>query len=182
MSIKKLPHKQETVFHIYEHWGRLVVNDLRLLSERTNMFLLASSILFTGFAFLFNKSLILGLALPVVGIFLCVIQYIIATGTVRAIMVSWDSLCRLEQDDPDLQSFIKCNLAPYSAFEKYWSDKQGDKGRPTGWLSDGPIRNSWFKKFGPATFSIRFIPIVFFILWVAGSVALGFWWYNLRGG
>ena len=56
--------KEEKVFRINELINQRIINEDRLLAERSNIFLLASSILFAGFVMVMDKSKLLAIVIP----------------------------------------------------------------------------------------------------------------------
>ena len=61
------------------------VNENRLISERTSLFLLGNSIMFIGFAMLLNVSKYVAIALSVAGLVLCVIVFVALTAAIKAL-------------------------------------------------------------------------------------------------
>ena len=90
----------------------------RLLSERTNIFLAASSILFLAFVMLFQESISISgikwlrIVLPFSGMFITAIFFSLARGTVKALEFLWDSQERLEKDFPEFSFMRENGLAP----------------------------------------------------------------------
>lgn len=168
--------RDEKALHMHDRWTQLAIDANRLLSERTNIFLLASSILFAGFVFSFDKIMALGIALPVIGIGLCFLHYLNAASASHSIAFCWLCLLKLEGEESALNSFKQRDLAPHSAHWKYWFEDQQRKfpspPRPQG----GIFKRECFGKFNPATISVTCIPITFAILWIVGLIAVGFCW------
>ena len=195
MSTEQPQHAQglsqdEKALHMHDLWTQLALDDNRLLSERTSIFLLAGSILFAAFALLSDVLLII-IALPIIGLGLCFLQWVNATGTARSAMFGWDALMRLERDEPALSAFIGKKLAPHVARWRYWvpdqteqegrraSDKRERVQNPLDSRLEGKwVKRSWFRKFGPSSVSITYIPLGFALLWIAGGVGAGWAWCN----
>jgi len=92
--------KLKTVLHIHQLLAQLYINEDRLLSERTNIFLLASSFLFAAFVLLLTSNVpVLSIILPVAGIILCLLH-----------MSAFDD-------------FRPIDLVPFSARSKYWGNR-----------------------------------------------------------
>lgn len=71
----------------YEILLQREVNEHRLISERTSLFLLGNSILFIGFAMLVNVSKYMAVVLGVAGLGLCVIIWAALTAAIKALDV-----------------------------------------------------------------------------------------------
>jgi len=90
----------------------------RLLSERTSIFLAASSILFLAFVMMFQESISISgikwfrIVLPFSGMCITVIFFSLAQGTVKALEFLWDSQEGLEKDFPEFSFMRENGLAP----------------------------------------------------------------------
>ncbi|MCJ7791784.1 MAG: hypothetical protein MUP49_05205, partial [Dehalococcoidia bacterium] len=103
---------EEKIFRIYELACQHLFNDDRLLSERTNLFLLSSSILFVGFAALIAlpNFMILKIAIPVIGMLFCFLQGFNARYTSRALEYWHREVVRRIEKDEGWEAVLKENL------------------------------------------------------------------------
>lgn len=103
----------------YEFLWQHQKEENRLLSERTTIFLAASSILFLAFVMLFQESIInasvvkwLRIVLPILGMFITSVFLSLAQGTVQALEFLWNSQKRLEKEEQVFSSMKDKGLAP----------------------------------------------------------------------
>ncbi len=163
--------KKEELLWLHEQWTKLAIEDNRLLSERTNIFLLANSIWFAGFAILLGNSKQLCYLLPVVGIVLCVMHYFNATAALRGVIFSWSRLGKLEERliiaGLEAAEFIphKVRWDFFHSRERYESEEE-----PRGLLDGGPIKNTWLLKVGPSSIATGMISILFIIVWIVALI------------
>lgn len=131
----------------------------RLLSERTTIFLAASSILFLALVMLFQENVTnassvkwLRVVLPILGLFLTLVFWSLARGTLQALNFLWDSRERLEKEE-QVFSFMKDKeLAPQIERKA----REGRANRVLRFL--GKNASEWL------------IPAIFFLLWFISLV------------
>lgn len=159
----------------------LLINETRLVLERGNIFLLANSILFTGFVVLMaqdDSSLplsLLAIGLSVVGLSLSVAQPYLIARTIEASNF-WRATIKLIEKDPDFWHPSKLpaddDLDVMLAKQRYddgVSVRQGESGSlrrrrpPVLWRLGEPLKN-------PVMFPLYWLPVLIWLLWLFGLV------------
>lgn len=176
---------EEKLFRIYELACQNLFNDDRLLSERTNLFLLSSSILFLGFATLaaLTNFMILKIAIPAIGMLFCILQGIIARYTSRASGYWHQEVVRRIEEDEGWEAVLKKNLfgnitTNKEVFTRIKAQEQKGLALRTGF-------DLYFKRLGwveKNLFRIRrgvpsrtwtfYLPGLFFALWAISLVSV----------
>ncbi len=168
--------REEKVFRINELINQRMINQDRLLAERSNIFLLASSILFAGFAMLIDKSKLLATIIPAIGVFLAVLMCNASWNMVREIKL-WQAMTqRIEQEEAAFQELKERERIPHSAWRYWWMGKSTyirTEKHPL-YMKLPPV--SWWEKLLP--FGILkpwdmyrfYLPGVFCVIWVASLV------------
>lgn len=96
----------------------------RLLSERTTIFLAASSILFLAFVMLSQTPNInvwlssLQIILPILGIFLTCVFHSLVTGTLKQLEFLWKAQQQIEEASPEFNYMKEEKIAPQIHREK----------------------------------------------------------------
>jgi len=97
------------------------INEDRLLTERTTIYLAASSILFLAFVMLLSQALqrlaaewvkLLLIILPISGIFLTTVFHFLVTGTIKRLNFLWDTQKRIEKEEPEFNYMRDKDCAP----------------------------------------------------------------------
>lgn len=169
---------EEKVLRCYD-WAYQRVHQFdHLLLERTNMFLLSSSILFAGFVLLFSKlgetAKILFIIVAVVGILLAIQNMFNSMHAVRE-LIYWINVCRTIEEEEEAFDIIREKELVYIGYMKwingqknrYTREKQGPqyKVKPLSRFERViflriPILHPWN--------TYRFvIPFSFITLWIA---------------
>jgi len=168
-KLKDLP--QTEVLHMHEHLTQLYINEDRLLSERTNLFLLASSFLFTAFgALVYFEVPVLPVVLPWAGICLCTLHHSSASATWFTLRF-WEKCISMIEENETFRDLRELDLTPFSASRKFWEGKETLQTRlkePGRELKRMGTFKRWlyFKRFGPAQITRYWLPGVFIALWL----------------
>ena len=154
--------EKEEAFAIHERLIQLAINDNRLVSERTSMFLLASSFLFTGFVLSAERLAPLSIVLAVAGMVLCGFQAL-NIGSIYISQLFWLNRARQIERRKLSAKWTVEDLSPISSWIKFLADRK--KVQEAGQLS---VLRHWvlFKIFSPAKFFQYFMPGLFFLVWV----------------
>ena len=154
------------------------ISEDRLLSERTNIFLVASSFLFLAFVMLLNPNLapiskVLRIFLPIFGIFLTFLLRCLNRAGINA-MISWHiTQWKIEEEAPALSYMRDNDITPHIHGEecvggrKEWKRNKDGKwtlesmGKPKSWLRK-PILS--------VAASSSLFPPIFFVLWVIALI------------
>lgn len=170
---------EEKLFRIYELACQHLFNDDRLLSERTNLFLISSSILFLGFATLaaLTDFTILKKAIPVIGILFCILQGINARYTSRALGYWHHEVVRRIEKDEGWEAVLKENLfGNITTNEQVFTRIKGQKQKGLalrtgfdlyfkrlGWVERNLLRSR--RRGVPAKAWTFYLPGLFLVLW-----------------
>lgn len=154
----------------------------RLLSERTTIFLAASSILFLAFVMLFQgpilcssciKYLIIFL-LPVLGLFLTFVFYSLARGTFKRLKFLWHKQENLERESQEFVWMRERGIAPEIDRTEYKNIKRewGQEDSTDIWLQSPSEESCWGKISSCLSehASERWIPFTFVLLWLASLI------------
>ena len=165
--------EEERLFHIYELMHERVAHWDRLLTERTNMFVLISSILFAGFAALVGTSpqllgKLLVVALCIAGIFLSTLLWAVNYGGIRELRV-YINLCRGYELNEDVFEFLRKKQPErggFIALDQWYSGKTVCGITPlTGW------KKAVVSLFSSWNVYPWLIPALFFFLWLISLTA-----------
>jgi len=166
-------------FRLYELAAQFLLNELRLLSERTNFFLTTNSILVAGLLFAPNSSaFFIRIALCTLGVVSCFLQI----STTRAAIIAahfWRTYMRnMEEDNPTFQSFKDLEISPLIERNKYYSGKSTLTNKASG-LGYDTLRDisSWDKnitmrKLSPQRVISIIFPILFLSFWISAILWL----------
>jgi hypothetical protein len=170
--------KEEKVFRINELINQRIINEDRLLAERSNIFLLASSILFAGFAMLarIDNCKLLAIVIPAVGIFLTVLMWNASWNMVRELNL-WQAMSqKIEQEEDAFHELKERERIPHSAWNYWWMGKSTyirTEKHPL-YMQLPPV--SWWEKHLPFGIlspwnTYRFyLPGAFFVIWLAALI------------
>lgn len=152
----------------------------RLLSERTTIFLAASSILFLAFVMLFQGSIIrsscikyLIILLPLLGIFLTLVFYSLARGTLHRLEFLWHAQENLERESQVFDWMRKSGIAPQIDRTEYKNKKREWKQDNSKiWKQFTSEESCWGKISSCLSkhASKKWIPLTFGVLWVASLI------------
>ena len=146
----------------------------RIVTERTTIFLLASSVLFLAFVALLNPNLtaafkVLRIALPILGLFLTAVVYGTNRAALNALSFWHMGERKIEEEAPEFAYMRENELSPHIYGEEYFIGKQEWKRSGNGNWALVPMekRRSWLRKpilaFEP---QVRYFPLVFTALWL----------------
>lgn len=167
---------EEKIFRINELINQRIINEDRLLAERSSVFLLSSSILFAGFAMLIDKCELLTIIIPCIGIVLSVISWSVSWGMIRELNLWLAMSKRIEQEEDAFKELKERERVPHSAWDYWWMGKSKymtKKKYPL--YMKLPAISRWEKclPFGilQAWHMYRFyVPGAFFVIWVTSLV------------
>lgn len=165
----------------YDILMQRTIDENRLLTERTTIFLAASSILFLAFVMLNQSSTTLSpiLAKPLsiilsfLGISLTLVFYSLARGSIKRLEFLWYSQENMERESPEFTYMKDKKFAPYtdrtdfSAKDRKW--KQNDKNI---WTYESTAAGCWGKlsRCLSRHASKKCIPVIFGTLWSASLI------------
>lgn len=175
--------KEEKVFRINELINQRIINEDRLLAERSNIFLLASSILFAGFVMVMDKSKLLAIVIPTVGIFLTVLMWNASWNMVRELSLWLAMSQKIEQEEEAFQDLKERERIPHSAWNYWWMGESTyirTEKHPL-YMNLPPV-SCWEKllPFGilaPWNMYKFYLPGAFFVIWAAALI----WVINYQG-
>jgi len=153
------------------------ISEDRIVVERTNIFLVASSILFAAFVMLYPRVTVLRIALPIIGIFLTFLLYDLNRAATNA-LAFWHIGQRKIEEEEEAQEFkymwekeITPHIHGYECTlgRKEWKRKEDrwvleHTGKVRGWLRK-PLLTT-----GTGTIYKVYFPLVFLALWVASLI------------
>ncbi|MBE9513252.1 MAG: hypothetical protein IMY77_04295 [Chloroflexi bacterium] len=165
----------------YDILMQRTIDENRLLTERTTIFLAASSILFLAFVMLNQSSttlsLILAKPLSIIlsslGIFLTLVFYSLARGSIERLEFLWHSQENMERESPEFTYMKDKKFAPYTdrtdflAKDRKW--KQNDKNI---WTYESTASGRWgmLSRSLAEHASKKCIPAIFGTLWLASLI------------
>jgi len=160
----------------YEILMQRTIDENRLLTERTTVFLAASSILFLAFVMLSQSSdtiapiLVksLRIILSFLGIVLTLVFYSLARGSIKRLEFLCYSQENIERQSPKFTYMTNSKIAPYT--DRTEAEKKNRKWKQNGskiWISECTDEGSWgkFSRYLSKNASKKYIPIIFGILW-----------------
>jgi hypothetical protein len=176
---------EEKLFRIYELACQHLFNDDRLFSERTTLFLLSSSILFLGFATLAASTnfMILKMAIPVIGMFFCVLQGINSRYTSKALKYWHQEVVRRIEEEEGWEAVLKKNLfgnitTNKEVFTRIKAQKQKGLALRTGFdlyfKQPGEVKRNLFHihRGVPSKVWTFFLPGLFCALWAISLISV----------
>lgn len=151
---------EEKALHIHERLAEYAISDTRMLSEQTNMLLLANSFLFVGFvAAVAEKLYPLDCCVAGVGILMCALYIPSAKALGNSLLFFLNRLIIIEKSGI-FSSWTEKDLTPTSPWAKYLG---GETVKDVKVL---PKSKAWlYKKFRPTLTFRLYIPILLILLW-----------------
>lgn len=137
------------------------INGDRLLSERTSIFLAASSILFLAFVMLLNPNLApvfkwLRIVLPILGIFLTLLFYAFSRDSNHMLEFYWDAQKKIEKETDEFRYMREEGIAPMTRLNE-WRDTRKN---PWHIICSCLVKRA----------SKRWLPLIFGLLWIASLI------------
>jgi len=146
----------------------------RLLTERTTIYLVASSILFLAFVMLSQSSVTLApvlvkslrIILSISGIFLTFLLYSFNRATHNTLEFLWGAQKKIERETPEFSYMREQGITPqihgwqFAYGEKRWDEKRNKAVKGEWW------RKPWLFK----NISCVWLPLTFGVLWAASFI------------
>lgn len=164
--------EDEKIFKIYELFNARVLNLDRLLAERTNIFVIVSSILLGGATILPSTDAQLKIPLLVAGLILSIFAFSAINHTLfeLRVLLGW---CRtIESKEEAFESLKARDLTLHSAMDDWWfgrSKRFPDEGYHDIYMPSVPekwnklLLYEWLHPWN----MYRAIPMIFFVIWIA---------------
>jgi len=149
-------YQPEDKMHAYEILLKRHLNDDRLLSERSYLFLASSSILFIGFVMLPPSACILRIFLPVLGIMLSLLALVGNRRTSKGLYFWEEGEKKIEKEEQKFTYMRNKEIAPHTVYDAV---NTGWLGRKLRWIRNRHIYAYW-------------LPCLFFILWIISLVSV----------
>lgn len=167
----------EKLFKAYDWVFQRIHQMDHVLSERTNIFLLSSSILVAGFMILYSQVGLRGIpvyiVMATVGIILAIHQSICSIRDVRELNY-WFLCCQAMENDNEAFKILKNNDLVITGFKKWWArepnqytkqkDKPTYKAKPMGKFERFILSRSLI--FHPHSLYRYTVPISFIAIWI----------------
>ena len=162
----------------YEILMQRTIDENRLLTERTTIFLAASSILFLAFVMLSQPSLTLApelvkpfrIILAILGGFLTLLLYSMNRATHNALEFLWGAQERIERETPEFSYMREQGITPQIEGWQFGYGKKRWNSEKTKAVQD----KRWWRK--PVLFknaSCIWLPLTFLALWLTSLIIAG---------